>query len=306
MNMDTNIQKVVQTGSAYIDVPPGAEITLIANDDIVGWTFNSWIGNFEAAGVTDLNPTLSTTTFTMVNSDINAEAKRSELGKYAVYPTNAIGPGGRVYPGTYAISGNLVNNDNYHYTFTGWSCIDILRNNCISAIAAPDQLNTTITVTDKDLWIIANYTTHYKLTVIQGQDTGDGYYYNGETINTVYANTPSAESGLQFDHWEDPMGVIQNIYDPTPVIRMKNSIATITAVFTSIGTRGNSAVITGEELSNEVINRSQTSLINGVFAIGTLVFDRDGCIGIITELDPDHNDDTDDFKTEKLFYGGNV
>ena len=179
--------------------------------------------------------------------------------------------------------------------------------NCISSIAAPLNVSTTITLTDKDLWITANYTTHYKLTVVGGQDTGDGYYYNGETVNTVYANAPA--TGMQFDHWDDPTGIIDtvnsNIYDPTPIIIMKDSIATITAVYTSLDIAGNSVAITGDNLHNNLITRSGTRLINGIFAVGTIVFDTDGCIGTITQVDPDSDDNTDDYRTQKLFYGGN-
>lgn len=38
---------------------------------------------------------------------------------------------------------------------------------------------------------------------------------------------------------------------------------------------------------------------------GTLAFDSEGCLGVVTEVDPDNNDDTDDYAVEQLFYGGN-
>ena len=168
-------------------------------------------------------------------------------------------------------------------------------------------METTITLTDRDLWITAHYTTHYKLTVVSGQDTGDGYYYEGETVNSVYANTPTPESRLQFDHWEDPVGIItSSIYDPTPTIVMNNSIATITATYVSIDATGNSVIVTGNDLHTGIIRRSSTTLINGIFAVGTIAFDGDGCIGTITEVNPDQNDNTDDYRVEKLFYGGNA
>lgn len=110
---------------------------------------------------------------------------------------------------------------------------------------------------------------------------------------------------MQFDYWEDPMGVIKNIYDPTPTIIMKNGVATITAIYVSIDEKGNSVVITGDNLHSGIITRSNTSPINGIFAVGTIVFDKDGCIGMITKVNPDLNDDTDDYEVKKLFYGGN-
>ena len=149
------------------------------------------------------------------------------------------------------------------------------------------------------------YTTYYKLTVIEGQDTGEGYYCENQTINSVYANTPVAESRLQFDHWEDPMGIIKNIYDPTPTIIMKNTVATITAVFTSIDASGNSVIMTGDEIDDGIILRNDSYAINGVYQVGALVFDREGCLGVLTQVDPDGTDDTADFAVEKLFYGGN-
>ena len=289
---------------SYIDVPAGTEVKLIAEPDTVGWVFDYWDGNFEDAGVTDIIKTNPETTFTMVEDDINAVMVRRELDKYTVYTTNATGPG-QAYPNTYPIAGNLQDTDNYHYVFEHWTCVDADGNNCISAIEDPYNVSTNITLTDKDLWIEAVYTTYYKLTVIEGQDTGSGYYCENETVTSVYANTPTPESRLQFDHWEDPMGIIQNIYDPTPTIIMKNTVATITAVFISIDAAGNSIAVTGADIHDAKITRSDSYLINGIYAVGTIVFDQDGCIGVITQVDPDNNDDTDDFLVEKLFYGGN-
>lgn len=291
----------------YIDVPSGTSVTLTAEPDTVGYVFDYWSGNFTEAGITDIIVSENPATFTSTESDLNIMMVRRELNKYTVYTTNATGPGTAYGEGkTYSIAGNLQDTDDYHYIFNNWTCVDVDGNDCIEAIADPTSVSTSITLTDKDLWIEAVYTTYYKLTVIEGQDEGSGYYYEGEEIKTVYANTPSSESKLIFDHWNDPMGIVENIYDPTPKLVMKNSVATITAVFVSLDSRGNSVVITGNDLHTGVIRRSRTTLINGIYAVGTLVFDKDGCIGIITEVDPDQNDDTDDYKVEKLYYGGNL
>lgn len=288
----------------YIDIPAGTEVKLTAEPDTVGWVFSYWDGNFDEAGVTDIVKTSNPTVFTMVENDINTVMVRRELDKYTVYTTNASGPG-EVYPNTYPIAGNLVDTDDYHYVFSHWTCVDADGNDYISAIENPDNVSTNITVTDRDLWVTAVYTTYYRLTVVEGQDTGSGYYYEGQTVTTVYANTPTPESRLQFDHWEDPTGIIQNIYDPTPTIVMKNTVSTITAVFTSLDAKGNSIAITGDDIHDELITRHDSYLINGIYAVGTIVFDKDGCIGVITQVDPDGTDNTDDFKVEKLFYGGN-
>lgn len=289
-----------------IDVPAGTEITLTADPDVTGYVFDHWEGNFEAAGVDDIVATNNPTIFTMVENDLNIQMIRRELDKYTVYTTNASGAG-EYYPGTYPIAGNLVDTDTIHYSFNRWTCVDANGADCISAIDDPNSLETTITITDKSLWIEAIYTTHYKLTVVGGQDSGDGFYYEDEIVNTVYANTPEPSTRTQFDHWDDPVGIITtNIYDPTPTIKMKNSVATLTAIFASIDSTGNSVAITGNELKVGTIRRSTTNLINGLYAIGTLTFDRDGCLGVITEVDPDKNDDTDDYSVQKLFYGGNV
>lgn len=290
----------------YIDVPAGIEVTLTAEPDTVGWVFDYWDGNFDQAGVTDIVKTNNPTVFTSVEHDVNIQMRRRELNKYTVYTTNATGPGTAYGEGkTYTISGNLQDTDDYHYTFEYWTCVDADGNDCISAIKDPTLITTDITLTDRDLWIEAVYTTNYRLTVIEGQDDGDGYYCENEIVNSVYANTPTPESRLQFDHWEDPMGIIKNIYDPTPTIIMKNTVAVITAVFTSIDARGNSIAITGADIHDAEITRSDSYLINGIYSVGTIVFDKDGCIGVITEVDPDNNDDTDDFLVEKLYYGGN-
>lgn len=296
-----------EESGVYIDIPAGIEVTLTANPDLVGWVFNYWKGNFEQAGVTDIVVTNNPTVFTSVEYDVNVEMVRREQNKYSIYTTNADGPGQKVYGegNVYPISGNLQDTDDYHYKFEGWTCVDADGNDCIDAIENPDIKVTNITLTDRDLWIEAKYTTYYKLTVIEGQDNGNGYYCENETVNSVYANTPTAASRLQFDHWDDPMGVIKNIYDPTPTIVMKNTVAIITAVYTSIDASGNSIAVTGDDIHDAEITRSDSYLINGIYAVGTIVFDKDGCIGVITQVDPDNNDDTDDFLVEKLFYGGN-
>lgn len=288
----------------YIDVPAGTEVTLTADPDMVGWVFDYWDGNFEDAGVTDIVKTNNPTTFTMVEHDVNVTMIRRELDEYTVYTTNATGPG-TVYPGKYDIAGNLRDTDDYHYEFKGWSCKDADGNNAIYAIENPDLIETSITVTDKDLWIEAVYTTYYRLTVVGGQDSGTGYYAEGEIINTIVADTPTEDSKTQFDHWEDPMGVLKNKYDPTPTVTMKDTVATITAVFTSISAEGNSIVVTGDDIHKGSITRTNSYLVNGVYAIGAITFDKDGCIGVITETDPDKLDDTDDYAVQKLFYGGN-
>jgi hypothetical protein len=288
----------------YIDVPEGTQVTLTADPDLVGWVFDYWDGNFEAAGVSDIVVTNNPTVFTMVENDLNIIMIRRELDKYTVYTTNANGPG-TVYPGRYNIAGNKRNTDDIHYTFVRWECVDADDNDCISAIENAMSLETYITLTDKDLWIEAVYTAYYKLTVVNGQDTGSQYYYEGETVNSITADTPMPGSNLIFDHWEDPNGICVNIYDPTPTIIMRDTISTITAVYSSTDQKGNSIVLAGSDLHAGRIYRTTTTLINGIYAVGTIVFDRDGCIGIIVQPDPDNNDDTDDYRTEKFFYGGN-
>jgi hypothetical protein len=240
----------------------------------------------------------------MPEHDVEAIMVRRELLKLTVYTKNATGPG-EAYVGTYPIAGNLRDTEDYKYTFSHWTCVDADGNDCIRAIKDPKSVETEITLTDKDLWIEAVYTTYYRLTVVEGQDTGDGYYYEGEEVNSVYANSPEHGSGLAFDHWDDPVGVTVNKYDPTPKIIMKNSTAKITAVFTSIDAKGNSIIVTGEEVDDGMITRHDSYLINGVYSVGAVTFDREGCIGVLTEVNPDKSDDTDDFSVEKLFYGGN-
>ena len=284
-------------------IPAGIEVTLTADPDLVGWVFDYW--DIKQPGVTDIVKTENPATFTMIEDNLDIIMVRREQGKSSVYGTNATSLS-EVYPDTYPINGTLQDTNDYHYVFLHWTCVDADGNDCISAIEDPDSVSTNITVTeDKDLWIEAVYITYYRLTVVEGQDTGSGYYYEGQTVNTVYANTPTPESRLQFDHWEDPTGVVQNIYDPTPIIVMKNTVSTITAVFTSLDASGNSIAITGDDIHDGLITRHDSYLINGVYSVGTIVFDKDGCIGIITQVDPDGTDNTDDFKVEKLFYGGN-
>lgn len=287
-----------------IYLPPGTTVTLIADADTVGHKFDHWEGNFEEAGVNDIVKTTPTTIFTMVKHDLQITMVRVERETYNVYTTNAIGPGSGVYARTYDISAILRDTEEYKDDFIGWTCVDADGNNCIDAIADPTSPNTTITVTDRSLWIEAKRTTNYRLIVVKGQDSGDGYYYEGEVVSTVYADTPTEESRTQFDHWEDPMGVVTNIYDKTPTIIMKNTVATITAVFTSLDATGNSVVMTSGDIQDKLITRQDSYLINGIYSVGTLVFDKDGRIGAITLVDPDNSDDSSDYQVDVLFYGG--
>lgn len=256
----------VDVSGVYIDVPAGTEVTLTGEPDVVGWVFDRWDGNFDEAGVTDIVKTNNPTVFTMPENDINAVMVRRELFKYTVYTTNATGPG-NAYTGKYPIAGTLRDTEEIHYVFSHWTCVDADGDDCISAIEDPTALETNINLNDRDLWIEAVYKIYYKLTVVEGQDTGEGYYGEGFEVTTVYANTPAPEEKLVFDHWEDPMGVIINIYDPTPTIIMKNSVAIITAVFTSLDAQGNSVVVTSEDIDDNLITRSDSYAINGVYNV---------------------------------------
>lgn len=298
-------EQIHNESGAYIDVPAGTEVTLTATNIPVDKIFDYWSGNFVAAGVDDIIVTSNPTVFTMVENDINAQPETKNANVCNLYTTDA-SPAGTYYEGqTVSITGTKIDTQDQHYRFTHWTCVDANQVDCISAIADPTSLVTTITFTNKDLWIQAHYVTNYKLTVVNGQDNGDGYYYDGETLpaNSVYAD--NAPTGQIFDKWLDPMGVILNIYDPTPTVTMHDSVATITAQFVSTDIAGNSVAVTGSDIHTGIIRRNRTNLISGIMAVGTIVFDRDGCIGVITQTDPDQDDDTDDYSVQKLFYGGN-
>lgn len=290
-------------------VPEGAEVILVADKDTVGYKFDRWEGNFEQAGVTDIVTKEPETRFTMPRADMNIKMIRTEKEVCIIYPTNATAPSEGYVGNTYPISGNLMDTDDYKYQFEGWSCVDSDGNNYIQCIADPTSTGrvTEITIPEEEsLWLKAEYTTRYRLTVIKGQNKDtEPFYAENETINSVYADVPTPESRLQFDHWDDPMGVVVNIYDKTPTIIMKDTVATITAVYTSIDAAGNSVIMTGDEIDDEQILRSDSYLINGIYSVGALVFDKEGCLGILTKVDPDENDDTDDFEVKKFFYGGN-
>lgn len=301
---DTRVPKTVEGNS--ILVPEGIEVTLTADPDTENHEFSRWEGNFDQAGVADIVKTQRVTTFTMPRADMNIQMRRELKQERKVYTTNATGPAISYVGNTYDIVGNLRDTDDYHYDFEYWVCVDADGNDCSDAIEDIENEVTKITIPDKDLWVEAKYTTYYRLTVIDGQNTDDDpFYAENETVNSVYANTPLPESRLEFNHWDDPMGVVQNIYDKTPTIIMKNTVATITAVFTSIDASGNSVIMTGDEIDDGIILRNDSYAINGVYQVGALVFDREGCLGVLTQVDPDGTDDTADFAVEKLFYGGN-
>ena len=306
---EEDTREAVTVEGTSIFVPEGTEVILVADEDTVGYKFDRWEGNFDAAGVTDIVKTDRETRFTMPKADMNIQMVRAPKDKCIIYPKNATAPNEGYVGNTYSIMGNLQDNDDYKYTFEGWSCVDADGNSYIQCIKDPSEtgLITEITIPEEEsLWLTAEYTTKYKLTVVKGQNADEtSYYAENEIITSVYADTPTEESRLQFDHWDDPMGIVKNIYDKTPTIIMKNTIATITAVFTSIDATGNSVIMTGDDIHDELIYRTDSYLINGVYSTGALVFDKDGCLGILTKVDPDESDDTDDFEVKKFFYGGN-
>lgn len=237
--------------------------------------------------------------------DIEVYLYRRHVLEFTVYTTNATGPG-TVYAGTYPIAGALIDTENERYQFNGWTCHDIDGTDQSTCIEDLNELVTTITLSDRSLYAIANYTTYYKLTVINGQDSGTGYYPVNTVVNTVTANDPVDDTQI-FDHWDDPVGVVEDIYDSTPTIVMKDSIATITAVFISIADiTDNSIMSTNEQLTTGTMFRESFNTISGIAAIGTLVFDEDGSVGVITNMNEDQLDDTKDYTVEKLFYGDDV
>lgn len=237
--------------------------------------------------------------------DIEVYLYRRHVLEFTVYTTNATGPG-TVYAGTYPIAGALIDTENERYQFNGWSCHDIDGTDQSTCIKDLNELVTTITLSDRSLYAIANYITYYKLTVINGQDSGTGYYSAGTVVDTVTANDPVNDTQI-FDHWDDPVGVVENIYDSTPTIVMKDSIATITAVFISIADiTDNSIMSTNEQLTTGTMFREDFNTISGIAAIGTLVFDKDGSVGVIINSNEDQLDDTKDYTVEKLFYGDDV
>ena len=237
--------------------------------------------------------------------DIEVYLSRRHVLEFTVYTTNATGPG-TVYAGTYPITAALTDTENERYRFNKWICKDVNGTDQSKCIQNVNSLTTTITLSDRNLYAIADYTTYYKLTVINGQDSGTGYYSAGTIINTVTANDPVNEMQM-FDHWDDPVGIIEDIYDPTPTITMKDSIATITAVYANIGEiTDNSILITDKQLTEEIMLRDDLDTVSGVATIGTLVFDKDGSIGVITNLNEDQLEDTRDYTIKKLFYGDDV
>lgn len=293
-------------------VPPDVPVTLTADPDTQDYEFWRWSGDYEEKGVNDLYPYNRETVFTMVENDLNIQIERHEKQKYVVTVVDGR-PIGSVTSGTYQLNGAKDGTDEIEYVFREWTCEDDDGNDCISAIGNPTLQNTTITVVDKNLTATAWFTPYYKLTVIQGQNSDPNlhFYAEGTTITTVEANTPP--EGQMFDYWIDPLGIIDTVHssitDKTPIIIMPDHAATITATFTSTTTNDNSIVIAGTTLhspDNNILYRRDTTLVSGIYAVGTIVFDRDGCIGTITETDPDHNDNTDDYKCNRLFYGGNI
>lgn len=304
---EEDTRELVEVSGNSILVPEGIEVTLVADADTSNHEFDYWSGNFNEAGIVDIDKTQRTVSFIMPKTDMDIEMIRTEKQRRTVYTTNATGPVISYVGNTYDIIGNLRNTDDYHYEFEYWVCVDANRDDCSSVIEDIYNERTKITIPDKDLWIEAKYTTYYKLTVVGGQNRdNDPFYAENETIESVYADTPTPESRTQFDHWDDPMGIVENIYDKTPTIIMKDTVAVITAVFTSIDASGNSVIMTSADIHDELITRHDSYLINGVYQVGSLIFDKDGCLGVLTVVDPDNNDNTDDFQVEKLFYGGNV
>lgn len=285
-----------------LDLPVRTEVVVTADPDVVGWVFDRWDGNFIEAGIPNITLTQNPLWFRMPTNDVEIILVRRELNKYTVYTTNATGPG-TVYVGTYPIAGNLRDTEDYKYVFNHWICKDADGTNRISAITNPNSVETTIKIDYRNLWIEAVYDTYYKLTVVRGTDPGEGYYKSDAVISGIYADEP--EEGMMFDHWDDPVGILSNIYDPTPTVTMKNSVATISAIYTSKDASGNSVIVTEEFIDDGVILRSDSYLVNGVYAVGAIAFDVEGCIGVVTETDPDKNDNTDDYSVQKLFYGGN-
>lgn len=90
---------------------------------------------------------------------------------------------------------------------------------------------------------------------------------------------------------------------------MKDSIAIITAVFISPEEiTNNSVIFTEKPLTTETTTmyREDVDITSGIASIGTLVFDKTGSIGVITNTNEDQLGDTNDYTIKKLFYGDDV
>lgn len=280
-----------------VNIPVDSTVKLYSDVNVTpGWVFSYWEGNFEEAGLTGLTVTDDPLEFSMPEHDVNAMAIRREEDTYTVYTTNALGPG-TVPAGTYTIVGNLPDTQDLHYVFSHWTCVNADKINWDTLIDDVSSQETTLTINDEDLWIEAVYTTYYKLTVAGGQDTGTGYYAENEVVATVYANDPPT-SDMMFSHWDDPLGIVSNIYDATPTITMKNSTAIITAVFVEKSYNTNNVFFTNNNLRNNQVTNDQTNIISGALNEGALGFDTAGNIGAVTELT------MNGANTELLFYGG--
>ena len=130
--------------------------------------------------------------------------------KKSLTVNNGIGSGMYFSGSTVAINASIPDS----MKFSSWT-------GDISAIQNTNSPNTYVEIGQQDINITANFEklATYTLTVINGN--GSGTYNEGQLI-AVSANSP--EEGFLFDRWIGDVNVLQNIFNPLPVITMTQNI----------------------------------------------------------------------------------
>lgn len=275
----------VNYGSGSGDYEEGTEVEIIANDPTEDFQFDKWLGDTE--NILELRE--PRTIFTIGREDAVITASYKPKQRYTLEVTGGVGSGSYYEGQRVEIIANMIDTDDIHYKFIGWS-------GDTETIEEIDKSDTFIVMPPKGISIKAEYEISYHLIVTNGQ--GSGYFKEGD-VTTIKAADPA--EGYEFTRWTGDTSILSSIYNKTPTVTMGASVASVTAKYREIGSENSIGKYLGvfSETENVIETESpDIEMISGNFGQGTILTDKIGNIGICTELIPESTT----CKVQKYFF----
>ena len=258
------------------------------------------------------NLSLSSTTLTMPEYDIDVEAKIATKETYELR-INDGGTSGYYYEGARAdVYFNKEDTDDIHYQFLRWTGstvaqIELYDGGMFNVLTPGNSVTPQyIKMPGENTEITATYKTLYKLALTNGiiDATGESQgFFETDTVVNITANT--APSGMVFQYWAGNTEHIANIYDPTTTITTVAGITNIRAVYSTVEDRNDIGYVNSDLKSTNTITNSLITVVSGTIEIGFIITDINGHVYIITSVD-DVNDTSTIYRMTKVTRGGNI
>lgn len=258
----------VNYGTGSGDYEEGTEVDIEANPAPNGSVFNKWLG--DTANV--MNVTESKTKIVIGKDDVVITASYTPLEKHELSVVGGFGSGSYWFGQKVQITANKENNDDTKFEFVEWTgdidTLDSITNKVAN-----------LTMPDNDATITAKYNEYWHLII--GNGSTSDYYLSGSKVK-IHAN--AAPEGMKFSKWTGDTSILSSIYNPDATLIMPQSVVHVTAAYTTIG-KDNSVAYYNDVLSNKevVITSNDLKIISDKLELGTLITDKNGNVGVITE-----------------------